>query len=188
MTRHARSVRHAKTTPWTHVLGSRIMWEPPTTRPTESRQGGKMNYDFTHHLMEVLVMAKNEAISLGHGHVEPEHVLLGILGQTEGVAPTVLTNLGVDLAAARRTVIETVGRGESDQQQDELIRYTEAAKRVLEFAIAEARDSNCSYCGTEHLLAALLRADGGVPVEALHTAGVSLQDVRTETLNVRASE
>ena len=58
----------------------------------------------------------------------------------------------------------------------------------LEFAMAEARELNHSYVGTEHLLLGLLREEKGIAAEVLTQLGVSLDDARRETLKLLGSE
>jgi ATP-dependent Clp protease ATP-binding subunit ClpC len=66
--------------------------------------------------------------------------------------------------------------------------YTSRAKKVLELAMAEARDLNHSYVGTEHLLLGLLREEKGIAAQVLTDAGVNLEAARTETLRLLGTE
>jgi ATP-dependent Clp protease ATP-binding subunit ClpA len=61
---------------------------------------------------------------------------------------------------------------------------TPRARKVIEFAIEEARDLNHNYVGTEHLLLGLLREQEGVAAQVLMNLGLSLPDVREEILNL----
>jgi ATP-dependent Clp protease ATP-binding subunit ClpC len=146
-----------------------------------------MNYNFTDRVRKVLAMAREEAIRLQHDYVGTEHILLGLIREGEGVAAAVLSNLAVDLEQVQEKVEESVRRGKATIALGELP-YTSRAKKVLEFAMAEARELNHSYVGTEHLLLGLLREEKGIAAEVLGQLGVGLEDARRETLKLLGSE
>ena len=146
-----------------------------------------MNYNFTDRVRKVLAMAREEAIRLQHDYVGTEHLLLGLIREGEGVAAAVLTNLNVDLEQIHERVEESVRKGKATIALGELP-YTSRAKKVLEFAMAEARDFNHSYVGTEHLLLGLLREEKGIAAQVLNSLGVTLDEAREETLKVLGSD
>jgi ATP-dependent Clp protease ATP-binding subunit ClpC len=146
-----------------------------------------MNYNFTDRVRKVLAMAREEAIRLQHDYVGTEHILLGLIREGEGVAAAVLTNLSVDLDQIHERVEESVRKGKATIALGELP-YTSRAKKVLEFAMAEARDFNHSYVGTEHLLLGLLREEKGIAANVLNSLGVTLEEARAETLKVLGSD
>ncbi len=146
-----------------------------------------MNYNFTDRVRKVLAMAREEAIRLQHDYVGTEHILLGLIREGEGVAAAVLTNLNVDLDQIHERVEESVRKGKATIALGELP-YTSRAKKVLEFAMAEARDFSHSYVGTEHLLLGLLREEKGIAAQVLNSLDVSLEEARAETLKVLGSD
>jgi ATP-dependent Clp protease ATP-binding subunit ClpC len=146
-----------------------------------------MNYNFTDRVRKVLAMARDEAIRLQHDYVGTEHILLGLIREGEGVAAAVLTNLDADLDQIHQLVEESVRKGKATIALGELP-YTSRAKKVLEFAMAEARELNHSYVGTEHLLLGLLREEKGIAAQVLNSVGVTLEETRAETLKVLGSE
>ena len=146
-----------------------------------------MNYNFTDRVRKVLAMAREEAIRLQHDYVGTEHILLGLIREGEGVAAAVLTNLSADLDQIHERVEESVRKGKATIALGELP-YTSRAKKVLEFAMAEAREFSHSYVGTEHLLLGLLREEKGIAAQVLNSLGVSLEDARAETLKVLGSD
>jgi ATP-dependent Clp protease ATP-binding subunit ClpC len=146
-----------------------------------------MNYNFTDRVRKVLAMAREEAIRLQHDYVGTEHILLGLIREGEGVAAAVLTNLSVDLDQIHEQVEESVKKGKATIALGELP-YTSRAKKVLEFAMAEARDLNHSYVGTEHLLLGLLREEKGIAAQVLNSLGITLEEARGETLKVLGSD
>ena len=146
-----------------------------------------MNYNFTDRVRKVLAMAREEAIRLQHDYVGTEHILLGLIREGEGVAAAVLTNLAADLDELHRLVEENVRRGKSSAAIGELP-YTSRAKKVLEYAMAEARELNHSYVGTEHLLLGLLREEKGLAAKVLGELGIGLEEARAETLKLLGTE
>ena len=146
-----------------------------------------MNYNFTDRVRKVLAMAREEAIRLQHDYVGTEHILLGLIREGEGVAAAVLTNLNVDLDQIHDRVEESVKKAKATIALGELP-YTSRAKKVLEFAMAEARELNHSYVGTEHLLLGLLREEKGIAAQVLNSLGITIEEARAETLRVLGSE
>ncbi len=139
-------------------------------------------YNFTERVRKVLAMAREEAARLHHEYVGTEHILLGLIREGEGVAATVLQNLNVELDEIQQKIEETVRKGKAVQATGPDLPYTSRAKKVLELAMAEARELNHSYVGTEHLLLGLLREEKGIAAQVLTEAGVSLEAARAETL------
>jgi len=146
-----------------------------------------MNYNFTDRVRTVLSMAREEAIRLQHDYVGTEHILLGLIKEGDGVAAAVLTKVNVDLEQIHERVEEAVRKGKATIALGELP-YTSRAKKVLEFAMAEARELNHSYVGTEHLLLGLLREEKGIAAQVLNSLGVTLEETRAETLKVLGSD
>ncbi len=143
-------------------------------------------YNFTERVRKVLAMVREEASRLHHEYVGTEHILLGLIREGEGVAATVLQNLNVDLDEIQQKIEETVKKGKAPQASD--LPYTSRAKKVLELAMAEARDLSHSYVGTEHLLLGLLREEKGIAAQVLADAGINLDAARAETLRLLGTE
>jgi ATP-dependent Clp protease ATP-binding subunit ClpC len=146
-----------------------------------------MNYNFTDRVRKVLAMAREEAIRLQHDYVGTEHILLGLIREGEGVAAAVLMNLNVDLEQIHERIEESVKKGKATIALGELP-YTSRAKKVLEYAMAEARELNHSYVGTEHLLLGLLREEKGIAAQVLNSLGLTLDEARGETLKLLGSD
>src|SRR5665213_2109923 len=145
-------------------------------------------YNFTERVRKVLAMAREEAAELRHEHVGTEHILLGLIREGEGVAAAVLQNLSVDLDDVQQKIEETVKKGKAATATGPDLPYTSRAKKVLELAMAEARELNHSYVGTEHLLLGLLREEKGIAAQVLTDAGINLDEARKETLRLLGTE
>ncbi|MGH7507189.1 MAG: Clp protease N-terminal domain-containing protein, partial [Longimicrobiales bacterium] len=107
-----------------------------------------MNYNFTDRVRKVLAMAREEAIRLSHDYVGTEHILLGLIREGEGVAAAVLMNLNVDLDQIHERIEEQVRKGKATIALGELP-YTSRAKKVLEYAMAEARAQTLKILGSD---------------------------------------
>ena len=134
---------------------------------------------FSERARRVLSLAQEEAQRFNHNYIGTEHILLGLVRETEGVAARVLSSLSVDLSKVRSAVEFIIGRGEKPPQGE--IGLTPRAKKVVELAVDEARRMNHTYIGTEHLLIGLMREGEGVAAGVLESLGVTLDKVRSET-------
>ena len=134
---------------------------------------------FSERARRVLSLAQEEAQRFNHNYIGTEHILLGLVRETEGVAARVLSGLTVDLTKVRSAVEFIIGRGERPAQGE--IGLTPRAKKVVELAVDEARRMDHTYIGTEHLLIGLLREGEGVAAGVLESLGVNLEKVRAET-------
>src|SRR3972149_4157406 len=101
---------------------------------------------FTERARRVLALAQEEARRVNHNYIGTEHILLGLLREEEGLAAKVLINLGADLKKVRAAVEFIIGRGETAVQEE--VGLTTRAKKVIEFAVDEARLLNHHYIGT----------------------------------------
>ena len=141
---------------------------------------------FTDRCRKVMALANQEAHRLSHDCIGTEHILLGLIKEGSGVGANVLKNLGVDLAEIRTEVGKIVKRGEEEIVVGKLPQ-TPQAKKVIEYAIQEARGLNHNYIGTEHLLLGLLRVEGDVAAQVLTNLGLRLEGVRKEVLGLLGS-
>jgi ATP-dependent Clp protease ATP-binding subunit ClpC len=142
-----------------------------------------MHDKFTERVRKVIYLAREEAARLQHDYIGTEHLLLGVIREGEGIAATVLNNLGVDLDQIRQAVENMVSAAGGTMTIGE-IPFTPRAKRVLELAVDEARSLGHNYVGTEHLLLGLIREGEGVAAKVLLELGVDRKRVREETLKL----
>ncbi|HBG25908.1 MAG: NDP-hexose 4-ketoreductase [Planctomycetes bacterium GWF2_41_51] len=138
---------------------------------------------FTDRARKVMALANQEAQRFNHEYIGTEHILLGLVKEGSGVGANVLKNLDVDIKKLRLEVEKLVKSG-PDMVTMGKLPHTPRAKKVIEFAIEEARSLNHNYIGTEHLLLGLLRETEGVAAQVLMNLGLKLEDVRQEVLNL----
>ncbi len=137
---------------------------------------------FTKRARHVLTLAQEEARRFQHNYIGTEHLLLGLIREEEGVASQVLRNLGVEVDQVRQAIETIIGRGERIVLGE--VGLTPRAKKVIEFAVDEARRLMHQLIGTEHILLGLLREGDGIAAGVLENFGLHLEQVRTETLRV----
>jgi len=138
---------------------------------------------FTDRARKVMALANQEAQRFNHEYIGTEHILLGLVKEGSGVGANVLKNLDVDLRKVRLEVEKLVKSG-PDMVTMGRLPQTPRAKKVIEYAIEEARNLNHNYVGTEHLLLGLLREQDGVAAQVLMNLGLKLDEVREEVLNL----
>jgi len=138
---------------------------------------------FTDRARTVMALANQEAQRLNHEYVGTEHILLGLVKEGSGVGATVLKQLDVDLRKVRIEVEKLVKSG-PDMVTIGKLPQTPRSKKVIEYAIEEARKLGHNYVGTEHLLLGLLCEQDGVAAQVLINLGLKLEEVREEVLNL----
>ena len=147
---------------------------------------------FTTRARRVVVLSQEEARKLRHNYIGTEHILLGLLGEPDGLACRALAGLGMSLEDTRREVEDLVGAGKSKKEPSGHIPFTPRAKKTLEFGLREALQLNHEYIGTEHILLGLVREgetgeDEGHAVKVLKRHA-ELPAIRAAVLTQLASE
>ena len=104
---------------------------------------------FTDRARKVMSLAQQEAQRFNHEYIGTEHVLLGLVKEGSGVGANVLKRLSIDLRKVRIEVEKLVKAGPEMVTLGKLP-LTPRAKKVIEYAIDEARSLNHNYVGTEH--------------------------------------
>ena len=138
---------------------------------------------FTDRARKVMALANQEAQRFNHEHIGTEHILLGLVKEGSGVGATVLKNLDIDIKKLRLEVEKLVKSGPDLVTMGKLPQ-TPRAKKVIEYAIEEARALNHNYVGTEHILLGMLRETEGIAAQVLMNLGLKLEEVRQEVLNL----
>ena len=132
---------------------------------------------FTERARKVLALANEEASRYRHAGVGPEHLLLAIMSEGEGVGARALNRLQVQSGLMRKKIEALRPVGEEPEGSGQ-VAMTAQGKESLELAVQEAQSLGHHYLGTEHLLLGLLRQEEGLASQALITAGVTLDKAR----------
>jgi ATP-dependent Clp protease ATP-binding subunit ClpC len=142
---------------------------------------------FTDRARKVMGYARQEAERFNHDYIGTEHVLLGLIKEGSGVAANVLENLEIDLEKVRLEVEKRVKAGPETGTMGQLP-FSPRARKVLDYAVEEAKNLGHKYVGTEHLLLGLLREEEGKAAEVLIGLGVKLDEVRREVMELLGAE
>ncbi|MDO8683745.1 MAG: ATP-dependent Clp protease ATP-binding subunit [Armatimonadota bacterium] len=141
---------------------------------------------FTERARRVVFFAQEEAGRLGENYVSTEHLLLGLVRESDSVAARILERMGVSLSKIRTEIERQVSRGDGRLGQD--MQLTPRAKRVIDLAYDEARQLNNNYIGTEHLLLGLIREGDGLAGRVLAKLGVDIERTRREVMSLQDGE
>ncbi|MDO8587161.1 MAG: ATP-dependent Clp protease ATP-binding subunit [Armatimonadota bacterium] len=141
---------------------------------------------FTERARRVVFFAQEEAGRLGENYVSTEHLLLGLVRESDSVAARILERMGVSLSKIRTEIERQVSRGDGRLGQD--MQLTPRAKRVIDLAYDEARQLNNNYIGTEHLLLGLIREGDGLAGRVLSKLGVDIERTRREVMSLQDGE
>ena len=141
-----------------------------------------MHERFTDRSRKIMILANQEAQRLSHDYIGAEHLLLGIVKQEAGSAIDILKKFDIDRYEVRLEIEKQVEKGTAELAGDR-IPQTPQAKKVIEFAIKEARLLEHNYVGTEHFLLGLIREKSGLASKILNKVGLDLDDVRAASKN-----
>jgi hypothetical protein len=125
---------------------------------------------FTQRARHVVELARTEAQERGASEVTNEHVVLGLLGEPEGLAAQAITAVGVELEQVRFAVEVALG---APGKRAKSVRFGRGPKKTMELALREALHMGHNYIGTEHLLLGLLRNDKERAAKLLIDLGIT---------------
>lgn len=140
-----------------------------------------MGKGFTSMAERVIIAARKESLAFNHGYIGTEHLLLGLLQVSDGVAAKVLGSAELTKEQIRDLVRDLV-------TPDVLVAVAPAdgfsprAREILRSAAREAKRFKAEAVGTEHLLIAILKEPECIAFRLLHTAGVNVQKLYVEIL------
>jgi ATP-dependent Clp protease ATP-binding subunit ClpA len=148
------------------------------TNPLDASEGFSR---FTPRARNVVVESQNKAHAAGNDEITPAHLLLGLFTDPASLAVQLLAGHGIDADSAANAV--TLPPRVDDTPA--LVPFNGPAKKVLELTFREALRLGHNYIGTEHILLALLEAEGDDG--PLHTLGVDKPGVEDEIAEVLRS-
>lgn len=139
-----------------------------------------MNNRLTNDAKAVLQYAQEAAQKFHHDYVGTEHILLGLVLNTDGIAGLLLNQLGLTPENVTRSIEQHVGWGQDSPTK---LRLTPRTKRAMEMAVREANRLEQNYVGTEHMLAGILEEGSGMAVQILED-----MDIDPDLVSQRLSE
>lgn len=133
---------------------------------------------FTQKAQNVLNRSLAYASEFGHTYIGSEHILLGLVGESDSVASGILSERGADFEKIKDEIVKFAGIGTtSDVSAADM---TPRTKRIIEASSYEALQLGQNYIGTEHLLLALISEQDCVGVKILEECGISIADIRSD--------
>ncbi len=134
---------------------------------------------FTDKARQIILKAKDIAAQHGHNYLGSEHLLLALLENDE-ITPLVLSKFGLSVEKVKKTLLAQMKQGTFKGE----ILFSPDAKRIIEFAIEEARILHHPFVGTEHLFIAIVREKTGLGGKVLRGFGLDEYAVRREVLHL----
>jgi ATP-dependent Clp protease ATP-binding subunit ClpA len=135
---------------------------------------------FTARARTVIVEAQEAARSMQHNYIGTEHLLVGLLDVSDGLAARALHQFGLTAETVRSDIDRIIGRGDGTQSGH--IPFRPRAKKVLELSLREALQLNHNYIGTEHILLAIIREGEGLAAKIMSEHIKELRSLRGTVL------
>ena len=129
-----------------------------------------MEAKFSNKVKEVISLAREEALRLGHDYIGTEHLMLGMIRDGEGPGIDLLLKSGVSLDQLRHSIehsTSTTSKSSFDKQNLLNIPLTKQAEKVLRLTYLEAKYFKTNLVETDHLLMAILRDEDNVATQIL---------------------
>lgn len=137
-----------------------------------------MNNRFTEKAQNALNCALERARDFGHTYVGSEHILLGLLSDSDSIACRILNGRGVTEDKTTELIRDNVGTGlRSNVSAADMTPMTK--KLIEESAYASSRLGN-SYIGTEHLLIAIMSETESYAHKLIHAQTQAIQEIKND--------
>ncbi|OGW16363.1 MAG: ATP-dependent Clp protease ATP-binding subunit ClpC [Nitrospirae bacterium GWA2_42_11] len=137
---------------------------------------------FTDRGRKIIILAREEAEKHQNDYLGTEHLLLAILRDGDGAPLIVLKKMGLSPEQIRMEVERNLPSGGVTMTYGE-IPFTPRVKRVIEYAIEEAKLLGHNFVSSEHLLLGLIREEEGIGGKILRSLGANLLTARQLTLS-----
>src|SRR5512133_175134 len=143
-----------------------------------------MDAKFSQRIKDVLSFSKEEAIRLGNSEIAPEHMLLGILREGEGVAIDILVSLGANLYQLKKDIEAIVSpTGPIKVTDSDNVPLLKASERILKLVYLEAKSLKKSTIDTGHLLLAIIKDENTSVARVMFDHNIDYEKVRKELLH-----
>ncbi|MEG1377373.1 MAG: Clp protease N-terminal domain-containing protein, partial [Myroides sp.] len=118
-----------------------------------------MDDNFSPRVKEVITFSRDEALRLGHDYIGTEHIMLGILRESQGEAITILQNLSIDLEFLRNRFEALIPENPNKiiNTEKKNIHLTKQAENALKRAFLEKKLYKTDVINTGHILMSILR-------------------------------
>ena len=137
---------------------------------------------FTDKGRKIIILAREEAERHQNDYLGTEHLVLAVLRESDGTAMSILKKMGLSTEQIRLEIERNLPGGGNTMTFGE-IPFTPRVKKVIEYAVEEARLLGHNHIGSEHLLLGLLREEEGIGGKILRSLGANLLTARQLTVN-----
>lgn len=143
-----------------------------------------MDAKFSQRIKDVLSFSKEEAIRLGNNEIAPEHMLLGILREGEGVAIDILVSLGANLYQLKKDIEAIISpTGPIKVTNTDNVPLLKASERILKLVYLEAKSLKKNTIDTGHLLLAIIKDENSAVSRVLFDHSIDYEKVRKELVS-----
>ncbi|MBR5074298.1 MAG: ATP-dependent Clp protease ATP-binding subunit, partial [Bacteroidales bacterium] len=138
-----------------------------------------MYIDFPEILNAIIAYSKEEAIRLGSYVLTTDHLVLGMIRHSDNAAVARLLELGIDISAMKKSIEDTIGKGEPvPESKANEIALSSAASTALKLMYLEARSLKSPSPGSLHLLLAIMRGNSTAAIDYLHMQGIHYATIK----------
>jgi len=137
---------------------------------------------FTDRGRKIIILAREESEKHHNDYLGTEHLVLAFLREGDGIALAILKKMGLSADHIKLEVERNLPSGGQSVTFGE-IPFTPRVKKVIEYAIEEARLLGHNYIGSEHLLLGVLREEEGIGGKILRSLGANLLTARQLTVS-----
>ncbi len=143
---------------------------------------------YTQRAQEALLAAQELAVSYNQSQVEPEHLLLALLNQPEGVVPEIVQQLGIDPRNLQSQLEADLARRPKAYGSNVQPSMSGALSRVVQDSYGEANSMHDDYVSTEHFLLALAGQNGAGAQRVLARLGVTRDRILAALTAIRGNQ
>jgi ATP-dependent Clp protease ATP-binding subunit ClpB len=136
---------------------------------------------------EIVQGAQTEATQWQHPQIDPEHMLLAMLADKDGLVPAVIRKLGVDATNVQRDLHRAL-ESEPKVSGAAEAHLSARARAVLEAAFAEAAQMKDEYVSLEHLLLAIAEEKSGAAAAILQRSGIRREAILKVLIDIRGTQ
>jgi len=144
-----------------------------------------MDEMYSQRVRDVILFSREEAIRLGNNYIGPEHFILGLIREGEGLAIQLLNYFGVDLKQLKKNIEDTIRTDNTEALKLENIPLVKQAEKVLLLTKLVAKDFHSELIGTEHLLLAILKDKNNLVTRKLENMGINYEKVKEELMTIK---
>ncbi|GAA0931861.1 Clp protease N-terminal domain-containing protein [Nonomuraea longicatena] len=173
---------------WTEIGRSMGVTKQAAQKRFVPKEGSSLADDlkaytrFTPRARACVVAAQTEAGNAGHDHIEPPHLVLGLLHEPEALAARAMATLGATPETLREAMGHVAGPGDGQAPSGDQTPFAAPSKKVMELTLREALRLGHNYVGTEHLLLGVLSLTDSPTVTVLAGMGVTKEAVEREVM------